>query len=160
MIMQNASPGEIIKALKNPYYRPEEQQYAIVCLSDWEHPQTYTGSKNNGAKGALTAKGISVQGNTLTSEDELKAVLDAALKAQKESLPIHEVLMRALEAGAKRGGDKRCGEIKASSAFLTVMKPGDDARKPFLNIVVPGNKEKRNAVDVLRKEYDAWRKGG
>ena len=148
-----------MKALKNPYYRPEEQQYAIICLSDWEHPQTYTGSKNNAAKGALTAKGISVQGNTLSTEEELQAVLNAALKAQKDSLPIYEVLMRALEAGAKMGGDKRCGEIKASSAFLTVMKPGDDVKKPFLDIVVPGHKEKRNAVDALRKEYDVWRKG-
>jgi hypothetical protein len=38
------------------------------------------------------------------------------------------------------------------------MKAGDDAEKPFLNIVVPGQKEKRNAVDALRKEYDRWRK--
>lgn len=158
MIKNGASATEIIKAIKNPYYRPEEQQYAVICLNDWEHPQTYTGSKNNGAKGALTAKGISVQGNTLTSEDELQAVLDAALQAQKDSLPIHEILMRALEAGAKLGGDKRCGELKATSAFLTVMKPGDDAEKPFLNIVVPGHKEKRKAVDALRAEYDMWRK--
>jgi uncharacterized Ntn-hydrolase superfamily protein len=75
MIRAGSSATEIIKAIKTPYYRYEEQQYTIICLSDWEHPQVYTGSKNNGAKGALTAKGISVQGNTLTGEDELQAVL-------------------------------------------------------------------------------------
>ena len=87
----------------------------------------------------------------------MQAVLDAARKAQKDSLPIQEVLMLALEAGAKLGGDKRCGELKATSAFLTVMKPNDHPEKPFLNLVVPGHKEKRNAVAALRKEFDLWR---
>ncbi|HVF82465.1 MAG TPA: DUF1028 domain-containing protein, partial [Flavisolibacter sp.] len=113
--------------------------------------------ENPSAKGAVTAKGISVQGNTLTNAEELKAVLDAALKAQKASLPIQEVLMLALEAGAKTGGDKRCGNRKASSAFITVAKPGDDPKKPYLNLVVNGTDEKANAVEALRKKFDDWK---
>ena len=66
-----------------------------------------------------------MQGNTLTHPEELQAIFDAAVKAQKDSLPIQDILMLALEAGAKSGGDKRCGERKASSAFVTVSKPDD-----------------------------------
>jgi uncharacterized Ntn-hydrolase superfamily protein len=50
-------------------------------------------------------------------------VLNAAIKAQKDSLSIEDVLILALEAGAKFGGDKRCGDTKALSAFLTIAKP-------------------------------------
>ena len=42
--------------------------------------------------------------------------------------------MFALEAGAKLGGDKKCGDIKALSAFLTVAKPTDDTENPYLNL--------------------------
>jgi uncharacterized Ntn-hydrolase superfamily protein len=157
MIMANASPKEILDALKDPYFDPESQQYAIICISDIEHPQTFTGSENSPAKGAVTAKGISVQGNTLASAEELKAVLNAAIKAQKDSLSIQEVLMLALEAGAKTGGDKRCGDRKASSAFIMVAKPGDDARKPYLNLIVNGTDEKVNAVETLRTKFDSWK---
>src|SRR6478609_3979767 len=123
MIMADAPPEEILKAIKDPTFDPEAQQYAIICVNYLDRPQTYTGATTNPQKGTLTSMGISVQGNTLTNSNELQAVLDAALKAQQESLTIEEVLMLGLEAGAKLGGDKRCGDRKASSAFLTVANP-------------------------------------
>jgi uncharacterized Ntn-hydrolase superfamily protein len=156
MIMADATPREILKAIKDPYFDPESQQYAIICISDIEHPQTFTGSENPSHKGAVTAKGISVQENTLTNPGQLKAVLDAALTAQKALLPIQEVLMLALEAGAKTGGDKRCGDRKASSAFLTVAKPGD-VTTPYINLIVNGTNEKANAVEGLRKKFNDWK---
>jgi uncharacterized Ntn-hydrolase superfamily protein len=157
MILADAPPDSIIKAMQDPFFDPEEQQYAIVSIRYLDKPATYTGKENEPHKGALTARGISVQGNTLASAGELQAVLDAALKAQKESLRIEEVLMRALEAGAAHGGDKRCGNTKASSAFITVAQPGDDMRKPSLNLLVVGNDETVNAVEALRKKLDKWK---
>ncbi len=61
--------------------------------------------------------------------------METAQFAKKKGLRIEEILMLALEAGASEGGVKRCGETKASSAFLTVSKPGDDAESPFLNLI-------------------------
>src|SRR5678815_2439110 len=135
MIMDGDTPGVILEKLRQSQYNPEEQQYAIVCMNDIEHPATYTGTKTTSHAGSLTGNGISVQGNTLTNDDELQAIFDAAVKAQKDSLPLQDILMIALEAGAKTGGDKRCGERKASSAFLTVSKP-EDVEKHWLNLVI------------------------
>lgn len=154
MIQAGIEPGEILRALRNPVYEPEEQQYAIVCMNDLKKPVVYTGKLTTSSKGALIAKGISVQGNTLADSAELTAVLKAALAAQKENLPIEEVLMKALEAGAKLGGDKRCGERKAASAFLTVAKPGDNSENPYINLIVLGDNDSINAVEVLRKKLD------
>jgi uncharacterized Ntn-hydrolase superfamily protein len=156
MIMAGAAPEKILAALRDPEFEPEEQQYAILCMNYLGNPVTYTGQSAPTHKGALTARGISVQGNTLSSPDELQAVLDAALKAQKKSLSIENILLLALEAGAKFGGDKRCGETKASSAFLTVVKPDDDIQKPFLNLVIYRTEDNVNAVEALRKKFDKW----
>ncbi len=157
MMMANASPDEILTAMKDPKFDPEHQQYAIICVNYLENPKTFTGVYNTPAKGALTEKGISVQGNTLVSKEELDAVLTAALKAQKDALPIEEVLMLALEAGARLGGDKRCGDTKASSAFLTVANPNDDPKNPYLNLVVYGTEKNVNAVEALRRKFDNWK---
>lgn len=157
MIMADASPERILQFIKDPEFDPEEQQYAIVCMNDINKPAVYTGKLTTPHKGALTAKGISVQGNTLSSDHVLQAVLNAALKAQQDSLSLEEVLMRALEAGSQAGGDKRCGTQKASSAFITVTKPNDHPNSPFLNLVVNGTEDNVNAVEALRKKFTAWK---
>jgi len=156
MIMNGDTPGAILEKLREPQYNPEEQQYAIVCMNDIEHPATYTGTKTTSHAGTITGNGISVQGNTLTNDDELQAIFDAAVKAKKDSLPIQDILMIALEAGAKTGGDKRCGERKASSAFLTVSKP-EDVEKHWLNLVIYGNDDHTHAVEALRRKFDDWK---
>lgn len=156
MIMRGAAAAAILDKIRQPYYNPEQQQYAILCLDDISHPATYTGTKTTAHAGTLTGNGISVQGNTLTNPDELQAIFDAAVKAQQDSLPIQDILMLALEAGAKAGGDKRCGERKASSAFLTVSKPGE-VDKHWLNLVVYGNDDDTPAVEALRREFDDWK---
>lgn len=160
MIMADAPPAEILKAIKDPMFDPEEQQYAVICVNYLDKPLTYTGASTTPEKGTLTAKGISVQGNTLSTSKELEAVLNAAVKAQQGNLRIEDVLMLALEAGAQLGGDKRCGDTKASSAFLTVAKPNDDPEKPYLNLVVNGTNENVNAVEALRRRLNNWKMKG
>jgi uncharacterized Ntn-hydrolase superfamily protein len=159
MIMDGQAPAIILETLMDKQYDPEEQQYAILCLDDINNPATFTGSKTHPYNGTLTGNGISVQGNTLTNPGELQAIFDAAVKAQRDSLPIQDILMLALEAGAQAGGDSRCGERKASSAFVTVSKP-DDVEKHWLNLVVYGDDGRTHAVDALRQKFDKWKAGG
>jgi uncharacterized Ntn-hydrolase superfamily protein len=61
-----------------------------------------------------------------------------------------------LEAGAKSGGDKRCGERKASSAFVIVAKP-DDIEKYWLSLIIYENDDHSHAVEALRQKFDAWK---
>lgn len=156
MIMDGSKPEDILERLRNPDYDPEQQQYAILCMSDIEHPLTYTGTRTVSHQGSLTGNGISVQGNMLTNPEELQAIFDAALKAQKDSLPLQDILMLALEAGAKSGGDKRCGERKASSAFVIVAKP-TDVDNYWLKLVITGDDGHTHAVEALRQKFDAWK---
>ncbi|GAB4017395.1 hypothetical protein GCM10028773_13680 [Spirosoma koreense] len=78
MIRAGHTSEEIIEALRNPAFSPEEQQYAVVTV---QHPET---------------------------------------------------LMLALEAGAEAGGDKRCGEQRATCAFIRMATPNEKPNKSTL----------------------------
>jgi uncharacterized Ntn-hydrolase superfamily protein len=158
-IIAGHSAEEIIEALQEKRFYPKYQQYAVVTLKDLK-AIAYTGDGCMANKGILIGKGLSVQGNILENENVLKAVYDTAIKGQNDGLPIQEILMQALEAGSRAGGDKRCGTIQtASSAFIEVAKPNDDPQKPTIKIVVRGiQKGGENAVDMLRREFENWKK--
>ena len=157
MILAESTPDQIIQALRNPGFDPERQQYAVVTIKYIDRPGTYTGDSTKQYNGALTNVGVSVQGNTLTSENELKIIMEAVQKGQNESLNIAEILMNALEAGSASGGDKRCGEQKASSAFIIVAKPNN--KKPYIDLNIFGQgKGGQNAVKMLRKKFEKWKR--
>jgi len=159
LLQAGMAPEKILQAMMDARFEPEKQQYAIVSLNYPDQPAVYTGTATTGHKGTLTTSGISVQGNTLSSPDELLEIMKAVIKAQQDSLRIEDVLMLALEAGAKYGGDKRCGETKAFSAFLTVARPGDDKNNPFINLIINQTGENVNAVESLRVTYNKWKAG-
>jgi uncharacterized Ntn-hydrolase superfamily protein len=155
MIIDHRSPQEIIDSLKNDIFDPGDQQYGVVCLYKPNEVKVYTGAEVDAFSGTLTGNGISVQGNTLSNAAEIQKIMDAVIKAQRQSLPLGEQLMLALEAGGEAGGDNRCGKQKATSAFITIAKPTDDANKPSTNIIIsdlPAGGP--NAVAELRKRYN------
>lgn len=157
MILAAASPEQIIQALRDPAFDPEKQQYAVVTVKYFDNPRTYTGNATKRYNGALTANGVSVQGNTLTNENELELILAAVQNGKNDFPHIADVLMYALETGSKAGGDKRCGEQRATSAFIIVAKPGD--KKPYLNLNIFGQgKGGQNAVTMLRNKYEKWKR--
>ena len=155
MILSGRSPEEIIKVLREPFYDPERQQYAIVSLRHFDAPATYTGTSTHDFGGTLTGPGFSVQGNTLTGENVLHEIYQAVQRGQREGFRIDRILMLALEAGARAGGDKRCGKQTATSAFITVARPGD--KKPYLNLQIFGQRRGGpNAVSLLSSKYGKW----
>ncbi|CAN5233036.1 hypothetical protein BH23BAC1_BH23BAC1_32560 [soil metagenome] len=160
MLASDASPEEIIKVLCDPKFDPENQQYAVLSFMHLDQPKSYTGKSAADHKGSMASWGISVQGNILTNENEIKIIYEAALKAKEKKLSVEEILITALKAGSKAGGDQRCGAQKATSAFITVAKPGDKPKHFYLDLVVSGQRKGGdNAVELLRAKYDLWKSG-
>ncbi len=157
MILAESTPEQIIQALRNPDFDPERQQYAVVTVKYIDSTSAYTGDSTKQFNGALTKSGVSVQGNTLASDNELKIIMQAVEKGQNKSFNIADILMSALEAGSTSGGDKRCGEQKASSAFIIIAKPDD--KKPYMNLNIFGQvKGGQNAVEMLRNKFEKWKR--
>jgi uncharacterized Ntn-hydrolase superfamily protein len=123
--------------------------------------------------------GVTVQGNTLVSED----VVGKGLEAFRWNDPtgfntLSDRLMRALEAGSIYGGDVRCNDATtrqtAAMAFIVVAR-GSDApyatdsigrsdqgteKSPWLAISVRGERLGANPLLELRLRYDEWRRAG
>ena len=159
MLSEGASAEEILDAMRDPEFDPENQQYAVVLLKEGEAPAVYTGTETSGWKGSAIGDGVSVQGNILASED---VVIDA-LKAFEESdgLPLSELLVLALKAGHDAGGDSRCGEQGALSAFVTVFKPENPPQRAYFHFVVYGSEMGGDpAVIRLAEEYERWKAYG
>ncbi len=151
MLQEDEDLQLILKEVRDSKYDPENQQYAIISLDSSLMPVAYTGKSLDNTKGERVEKGVSVQGNVLADEKVLNATMEA-FKTSEGS--ITEKLVKALEAGAERGGDLRCGDQKARSAFVTVYRKTDNARFPYFHLVVYGT-EKGGvpAVEYLAKEF-------
>jgi len=159
LIEAGAAPHEMIAVITDPQFDPSfaDQQYAVVTFDHLNAPASFTGSGAAPYAGALAGEGISVQGNILASKEVLQASLDAIQAARREKLPLYETLIRALEAGSAAGGDTRCGEQRATSAFVKVARADDSVWNPYLNLVVHGvDRGDVNAVTVLHTEYERW----
>ncbi|MBD2704022.1 DUF1028 domain-containing protein [Spirosoma sp. BT702] len=158
MIQAGYSPDAIIEALQHPDFGPEHQQYAVVTCQHLGQPRTYTGTATSPSGGSLTATGVSIQGNTLADEAVLTAVMQAVVKAQSQEMPMAEILMLALEAGSEAGGDKRCGEQRATCAFIRMAIPTEKPNKSTLFLEFFGQKRGgMNAVHLLRGKYERWK---
>ena len=159
LLRGGATPAQIVKAMRDERFDPENQQFAVVSLSAKHAPATYSGTKISQWTGTMTGDGVSVQGNILVGESVVAAAFAAFPAAKKASLAAR--LVQALVAGAEAGGDQRCGEQRARSAFVTVYRPDDDPRTPYFHIVVYGvAKGGEPAVALLEKEFDRRRRQG
>jgi hypothetical protein len=55
----------------------------------------------------------------------------------------------------------RCGGQRATAAFLTVAKPGDNPNWPYLTLrIVDAARGGVNAVDLLRTRLALWKSNG
>ncbi|MEH6547669.1 MAG: DUF1028 domain-containing protein [Sneathiella sp.] len=159
LISQNVAPDEIIATITAPEFDPRhmDQQHGIATLRNEAATAGYTGDNNGRVAADLQGELVSVQGNILTSTKVVSSALAAFRNASKNPANnLADRLLAALEAGSAEGGDRRCGDQTAVSAYLIVVKPMEDPETPRLKISVPLQyRYSVNAVKKLREEYDA-----
>jgi uncharacterized Ntn-hydrolase superfamily protein len=161
MLRAGAGPQAVITAITKWTFdlNYQHQQYGVAALQFEQYPGVFTGANTHLWRGHATAPGVSVQGNTLTGPEVVQRTL-AAFETSR-SRPLAERLLLALEAGGAAGGDRRCGEQTALSAYLIVAKRGDAARTPHFNLIVPGQRRGgANPLRLLRHQFDERRTTG
>ncbi|HZQ08293.1 MAG TPA: hypothetical protein VFD70_17035, partial [Anaerolineae bacterium] len=137
----------------------------------------FTGTQIAAPAGNLedAANAVTVVGGALANPDALQAALDAYREPAASSLPLPDHLLRALEAVSAANGVALCNQNgitqTASTAFILVAHSGDsafrtmtlgvpaqkEAQPPWLALSVKLPRGGRNAVGVLREEYEQWR---
>ena len=134
------------------------QQYALLSFSESDKPLTFTGAEVTGWSGTKTGHDVSVQANTMVGEDVVAAAFALMAEETTTETGLVTQALRALRAGSNAGGDKRCGEATASSAFVSLYRADDNASMPYLNLVVYGIEAgTENAVTYLESLLADWR---
>jgi MYXO-CTERM domain-containing protein len=133
------------------------RQYGVVTLAGGS--ANHTGSANSAWAGAVESRVLSVQGNILVGPD----VVAEAQRAFEQTAPcedsLADKLLRALEAGASRGGDSRCPAAQpALVAVLRVASPSESADNPALNLLTSSARGGESPVALLRKAYESYRR--
>lgn len=121
---EGASTRNVLAAMRDEQFEPERQQYGVI-LTENEAPEVYSGSMIQGWSGTKTDNDVAVLGNILVGESVLAEAFRAYNVNRDE--PLAHRLMESLIAGADAGGDSRCGDQKARSAFLSVFNPATGA---------------------------------
>jgi uncharacterized Ntn-hydrolase superfamily protein len=160
LIGKGMAPDKILAVITDPSFDPQfaKQQYAIMTFDAFEAPANFTGADTTELRGSLTGSGFSVQGNTLGSGTVLEAAAREITKGRAAKRPLAEILLAALAVGAEAGGDKRCGEQRATSAFITVIHSDLPFWIPYLSLNVHNiERGKESAVVLLGREYQRWK---
>ena len=154
LMYKDANIQEIITAMKDKKFNPEQQQYGIILLNTDASPLVYSGSEINDWNGEKVGSDFAVMGNILPGEEVVLKAYKAFDENRDKSFA--ERLMLALKAGEEAGGDKRCGTQYARSAFIMVYKPKSGA---ILKLAVQGiEKGGEPAVTLLNEKFAFWRK--
>lgn len=161
LLSQGAAPDSVLRVVTSPAVDAETgpRQYAIATLAGGA--VQFTGASAAGYAGGRRAEDVLVQGNSLPGPEVLDRALAAVRQARAGGGTLEEALMAGLQAGADAGGDVRCGAQRATSAFLTVAKPGEKPFLPYLTLSVFGAERGTvNAVEVLRGRFTRWQATG
>lgn len=154
-------PDAIVTEITQPEFDPAfaRQQHGIVSLRSGGKAAGFSGAKTASYSGDLQGAHVSLQGNILTGPDVLTAGLAAFQTAADDpAKSLAERLLMALEAGAQRGGDRRCGKQTALSAYLVVYARGDGPGHPTFELsasqLIRGGE---SAVQILRAKFDRYK---
>lgn len=134
LLEQGMSPAEVVKKITDEDPGRDTRQVAVIDAKG--RSAVYTGKRVidrnhdpkdlvhlGGFAGHVTGENFSVQGNTLASEEVVKAMA-TAYRAGRGSMA--ERLMDALDAGQSKGGDTR-GMQSAGLLVVKPIPPGSDS---------------------------------
>ncbi|MEM7118161.1 MAG: DUF1028 domain-containing protein [Chloroflexota bacterium] len=175
LLQQGETAVSIIDTVAAADAGSADRQYGIITLHNGEATVAgFTGVNNGDWAGDQQANAlfpVSAQGNIL----EGAAVVDAAISAFNDpnlgDVQLSDRLMRALEAGAAAGGDKRCNQLvqqTAAAAFIIVAQGDEPPVAPLdfgqtdtgsasLHLSASTGVGGANPIIALREQYDQWR---
>lgn len=164
MLREGVPLDEILGKISDPAsgYAPEQQQYALLSSNADARPRTYTGAEVPDAKGSIGSDHISVQANTMVSDAAIARTAAALGRADwPDDLAMARAVMRAMNAGAAAGGDRRCGKANSNTAFIVLYRKTDSQDSPWVelavNAIVPGTDSGMTHLQTL---FQGWLRAG
>ena len=123
---------------------PDRESRQVIVIDREGRTAAFTGKQTIGWKGHLVGEDYVVAGNMLVGNKVIGAMAQTFGSSRGE---LAERLMKALEAGQERGGDKR-GKV---SAALLVANKKQRGNRPILDLKVD---EHHDPVKELRRIFE------
>ena len=144
LLAADVAPEEVIERLMESDPGSAMRQLGVVNARG--ESAAYSGSDCVDYFGHFNGPNYSIQGNMLTGEETLTAMVDDFAATSADALP--ERLISALEAGQAVGGDKR-GRQSAAMAVYHLEE------YPYLDLRVDEHVE---PVAELRRVFEVWQR--
>lgn len=160
MLREGVPLDTILAKITDPAsgYAPQRQQYALLSSGTEARPRTYTGAEVPAEKGSAGADHVSVQANTMASDDVVaKTIAALGVADWPDDLSMARAIMRAMGAGAAAGGDHRCGKANSNTAFIGLYRKTDQKGAPWVELAVnglpPGTESGMAHLDALFAQW-------
>jgi uncharacterized Ntn-hydrolase superfamily protein len=124
LLAEGVAPQQAIERLLEGDKGKERRQIGLIDMKG--RAAAFTGKDNNAWAGSRQGRSYTVQGNILVGPEVVDAVAASFESTEGSGMPLAERLIRAMEAGQEKGGDRRWGFFQ--SAALRVADPNDPGR--------------------------------
>jgi uncharacterized Ntn-hydrolase superfamily protein len=147
LLEQGVAPADALQRLLADDPRRESRQLGLIDMQG--RAAAHTGKSNGDWAGSRQGKNYTVQGNILVGSEVVDAVAAHFEASEGVGLPLAERLILALEAGYKKGGDRRWG--LSQSAALRVADPNDPGRGgDYLSVSIDVGEHTQPVAELLR----------
>lgn len=143
LLEQGIDVSEVVKRLTEQDEMRNSRQFGIVDAAG--NSATFTGSDCYNWAGGIAGENFACQGNILTDENVVKAMVDVFLSTKGD---LGYRLVKALQAGEQSGGDSRG---KQSAALLVVKENGGygGANDRYIDLRVDDHTEPAQELERL-----------
>jgi len=149
LLQQGVAPQEVLERLLAGDKGRERRQLGLIDMEG--RTAAHTGKDNGAWAGSRQGRHYTVQGNLLVGPEVVEAVSASFESTEGTGMALAERLITALEAGQRKGGDRRWGLFQ--SAALRVADPNDPGRgNDHLSVSIDVG-EHAQPVEELKRIY-------
>ena len=157
LMEKDVAPDKAIARLLSDDKGKEQRQLALIDMKG--RSSAFTGKETNAWAGSRQGPGYTVQGNILVGQEVVDAVADHFESTAGTKMALAERLILALEAGQKKGGDKRRGYFQ--SAAIRVADPRDPGRGgDHISLAIDVGENPEPVAEMKRIYYTTARRLG
>jgi len=124
LMAKGVEPKDAIAQLLSTDEQRESRQLGMIDMKG--RAAAHTGKGNGNWAGSRQGKNYTVQANIMVGPEVVEAVATTFEATEGSGLPLAERMILALEAGQKKGGDRRWGNLQ--SAAIKIADPNDPGR--------------------------------
>ncbi|MEW6320566.1 MAG: DUF1028 domain-containing protein [Acidobacteriota bacterium] len=124
LLAAGVAPADALARLLADDRQRESRQVGLIDMQG--RAAAHTGANNGNWAGSRQGRHYTVQANIMVGPEVIEAVASSFEASEGTGMPLAERMILAMDAGQRRGGDRRWGNLQ--SAAIKVADPNDPGR--------------------------------